>query len=135
MKSDCKSPESHASHLSANKFNPILDVSTTESSRKRASLKRPRLWLALEFQQIAWPQTLGQNRANDLFPHFSQSEISPDVVVGQTLVVYAQQVEERCMQVVDMDSINDGLVANFIRFSVANAPFTPPPASQSSDSG
>ena len=50
-----------------------------------------------------------------------QALIQAAVVVGQLLVIQAHEVEDGCMQVADVVSVDDGLVAKFVGLTVARS--------------
>jgi predicted amidohydrolase len=58
-----------------------------------------------------------------------QAEVAAAVVVGQAGVVDAQQVQDRGVQVVDVDAVLDGVHAQLVGGAVHQAARTPPPAS------
>ena len=61
--------------------------------------------------------------------HVGQAEVAAGVAVGELLVVEAQQVQDRGVQVVDVDVVLDGLEAELVGGAVDVPPLTPPPAS------
>ena len=48
-------------------------------------------------------------------------EIAAVVSVGQPLVIEAQEMEHRCVQIVDAHFIDDRLVADFVGLTVVKA--------------
>ena len=46
--------------------------------------------------------------------HVGQAEVAAGVAVGEPGVVEAEQVQDRGVQVVDVDRLLDGLVAEFV---------------------
>ena len=62
---------------------------------------------------------LRQDRPDYLSGHVGQAVAPAVVEVGQPLVVDAQQVQHRGVQVVDGDAIDGGLVADLVRLAVA----------------
>jgi hypothetical protein len=61
--------------------------------------------------------------------HVGQAEVAAGVVVGQTLVVEAQAVQDRGLQVVDVNGPLGHVEAQFVRGAEATPGFMPPPAS------
>ena len=53
--------------------------------------------------------------------HVGQAEVAAGVAVGQPLVIEAQQVQDRRVQVVDVDLVLDGVVAVVVGRAVAEA--------------
>ena len=58
---------------------------------------------------------LGENLLDNIAGDVGQAKAAAVVEVGQPLVVDAQQVQHRGVQVVDADAIDDRLVADFVR--------------------
>ena len=58
-----------------------------------------------------------------------QAEVAAGVTVGEPLVVEAEQVQDRGVQVVHVDAVLDGAEAELVGGAVDVPPFTPPPAS------
>ena len=71
----------------------------------------------------------GQDLADDAAVDVGQAEVAAGVAVGELLVVEAEQVQDRGVQVVDVDLVLDGLEAELVGRAVDVPPFTPPPAS------
>ena len=65
----------------------------------------------------------GQNLFHDSAMHVGQSEIAAGVAVGEAFVVEAHQVQQRGVEIVDVDSVLDGSIAEVIRAAVGQAPF------------
>ena len=61
---------------------------------------------------------LGQQVVDDLPVHIGQPEIAAGVAVGQLLVIDAQDVQQRGVQVVDGDAVFDGAEAEFVGCAV-----------------
>ena len=59
-----------------------------------------------------------------------QAEVAALELVGQPLVVDAEQVQHRGVQVVDVDDVLDGVVAELVGAPWVMPPLMPPPASQ-----
>ena len=66
---------------------------------------------------------LGQKFMDDLTGDIGQTEITTIVIVGETLMVDAEQVKDGSVQVVEMDPIDGRFVADLIRLAVADATF------------
>ena len=52
-----------------------------------------------------------------------QAEIASSMAVGELLVVEAQQIKERRVQIMDMNFVFDGREAEFVRSAVDVPPF------------
>ena len=65
--------------------------------------------------------TSGQNRADHFAAHVGQPEVAALEAVGQPRVVDAQQVQDRGVQVVDVDRVLDGGVAELVGLAVGDA--------------
>ena len=61
--------------------------------------------------------------------HVGEPEIAAGVAIRQTLVVQAEQVQDRRVQVVEVDLVLDRVVAVVVGRAVRRPGFTPPPAS------
>ena len=59
-----------------------------------------------------------------------EAEVAALEEVGQLGVVHAEEVEHRRVQVVDVERVLRGGVAQLVRGAVADAALDPPPASQ-----
>src|SRR5207245_1506446 len=70
--------------------------------------------------------TLRQNWFDDAPEDIRQSVIPPTVAVGQPLVIQAHQVQNRGVQVVDMDFVLDGVPAVIVGGAVRQAAAHPP---------
>ncbi len=66
---------------------------------------------------------LRQNLLHDIAVHVGQPVVAAGVAVGEPLVVEAQQVQHRGVQVVDVDAAADHLVAEFVGLAVTEAAF------------
>ena len=64
---------------------------------------------------------LRQNRADDLATNIRQSEVAALVAVGEALVVDAELVQDRGMQVMDVDDVLGGMIAKFVGRAVRDA--------------
>ena len=62
-----------------------------------------------------------QNRSHDFAGNVGQAEVAALVAVGEPLVVDAQQVQHRGVQVVDVDEVVDGVVAELVGRAVGDA--------------
>ena len=62
-----------------------------------------------------------ENLADDVSTDVGQAEIAAGVAIGQLLVVQAQQVQDRRVQIVDVDLVFDGVIAVFVGGAVAHA--------------
>src|SRR5688500_6155660 len=67
--------------------------------------------------------SLGKQLEHDTAVHVRQPEIAALVAVSQTLVVDAEQMHQRCLQVVDVDAVLDDVVGEVVRLAVAEAAF------------
>ena len=57
--------------------------------------------------------------------HIGKAEISPGVAVGQPLVVDAEQVQDRRVQIVDMYFVDHRVIAVVIGFTIGQATTDP----------
>ena len=57
---------------------------------------------------------LCQDRLDHVAGDIGQAEVAAVVAVGQLRVVEAEQVQDRGVQVVDADAVDDGLVADLV---------------------
>ena len=55
--------------------------------------------------------------------HIGQPEVTAGITVGEAFVIDAQQVQNRGVQIVDVDSIMDGAKTEVVRFAVRHATF------------
>ena len=55
---------------------------------------------------------------NNLAMHVGQTEVSSGVAIRETFVVKAQQMQDRCVQVVNVHSVLNGLETEFVRGAV-----------------
>ena len=80
----------------------------------------------------SWLMVRSRSR-HDLLDHLAvevgQAVVAAGVAEGELLVVEAQQMQDRRVDVVDVHLVLDGLEAQFVGRAVDVAPFTPPPAS------
>ena len=58
---------------------------------------------------------------NDPPVHIGQAEVAARITIGKLLVVQPQQVENRCVQVVDVDLVHHGPETEVIRFAMRDA--------------
>ena len=65
--------------------------------------------------------SLCQNVFHDDATHVGQSKVAPGIVVGQAFVIQAQQVQDRGVQVVDVDWVFNGVPAEFVGGAVSHA--------------
>ena len=65
---------------------------------------------------------LRQNPVHHFAGHVGQPEVAALVAVGEPLVVDAQQVQHRGVQVVDVHDVVDGVVAELVGRAVARCP-------------
>ena len=65
-------------------------------------------------RRFVLPTRLRRGPLDDLARHVGQAEVAAVVAVGQLLVVEAEQVQDRGVQVVDADAVVDGLVADLV---------------------
>ena len=70
---------------------------------------------------VSLPIGSGEDRFDDLARHVGQAEVAAVVAVGQLLVVEAEQVQDRGVQVVDADAVDDRLVADLVGLAVVDA--------------
>ena len=63
----------------------------------------------------------GDNILDDLAIHVRQPEIAAGVAVGQPGVIQAQQVQDRRVQVVDVDLVFDRVIAVVVGLAVGEA--------------
>ena len=63
----------------------------------------------------------GQDPGDDLAVHVGQPHVAAAEAVGQPLVVDAQQMQHRGVQVVDLDLVFDGVVAVVVGGAVDGA--------------
>ena len=63
----------------------------------------------------------GQHRLDNLACDIRQPKIAAIVAIGQSFVIDAEQVQDGRVQVVDADSIDHGLEADFIRLTMVDA--------------
>ena len=63
---------------------------------------------------VLWTVDLRQNRPHDLAADVGQAEVAAGVAEGQPLVVEAQQVQDRRLQVVDVDGVLDDVEAQVV---------------------
>jgi len=61
--------------------------------------------------------------------HIGEPEVTPLGAEREPLVIEAQAVQDRRLQVVHMHLIAGDVKAQFVGLAVADPPFTPPPAS------
>ena len=61
--------------------------------------------------------------------HVGEAEVAALETVGEFLVIEAEEVEERGVEVVDVDFVFDDAEAEFVGRAEDGAAFTPPPAS------
>ena len=74
---------------------------------------------------------LREQLLHDLAVHVGQAEVAALEAVGQLRVVDAEQVQDRGVQVVDVDGVVDDVVAEVVGLAVARCPrLMPPPAIQ-----
>ena len=52
-----------------------------------------------------------------------QTEIAPRITIGEAFVIEAEEVQDRGVQIVDMDTFLDGAVAELVGGAVDVAPF------------
>ena len=72
----------------------------------------------------------GQDFADDVAVDVGQAEVAALEAVGQLGVVEAQQVQDRGLQVVDVDAVLDGVEAELVGLADGRGRgLTPPPAS------
>ena len=64
----------------------------------------------------------GQDRLDDLPVHVGQAEVAALEVVGQPGVVDPQQMQDRGVQVVDVDGVLDDVVGEVVGLAVASCP-------------
>src|SRR5947207_15404396 len=57
--------------------------------------------------------------------HIRQPEIAPGVTVGEFLMIKAEQVQHRGVQIVDVNRILDGAIAEFVGRAVNVSAFHP----------
>src|SRR4051794_9471307 len=69
----------------------------------------------------------GQYLADDATVDVGQAEVAAGVAVGEGLVVEAEQVEDRGVEVVDVDGVGHGLVAEVVGGAVDVAPLDASP--------
>ena len=63
-----------------------------------------------------------QNRLDDLSLHVGQPEVAALEPVGQPGVVDAEQVQDRRVQVVDVDGVLDDVVGEVVGLAVGSCP-------------
>ena len=66
-------------------------------------------------------QALANNLINDLSMHIRESERAALVAISQPLVVEAQQMQHRCVQIMHVHRLLDDVVTKFIRAAVGDA--------------
>ena len=66
---------------------------------------------------------LRNNVLHHFAKHVSQSKISASVTVRQFLMIYTEEVKDRCVQIVNRDSVLDSLEAEFISGTIYNPGF------------
>src|SRR4051812_26802745 len=64
----------------------------------------------------------GEDRLDDLARDVGQAEVAALGAVGQPLVIDAHQVQDRGVQVVDADAVDDRLVAELVGLAVVSPP-------------
>src|SRR5262249_20176031 len=64
------------------------------------------------------PNGSRQNLLDHRAVHIGQAEVSAVVAIGELLVVQAHQVQDRGVQVVDADAVDDGLETDFVSLAV-----------------
>ena len=74
---------------------------------------------------------LGHNVLHNPSRDIRQPKVTPVVAKRQSLVVKSHEMQDRSVQVVDTNSVLDGLVAQFVRRSVARARFRAAPGQPS----
>src|SRR6187549_2266599 len=66
---------------------------------------------------------LCQNPANDVPVDVGQTEVAAGVAVGQLFVIETQQMQDGCVQIVNVDRGFDGVPAIFVRCSIGHSAF------------
>src|SRR6266542_3597892 len=66
---------------------------------------------------------LGQDFSNNLAVHVGQPEVASAVAVGELCVIQAQQVQNRGVQIVDVNLVLHGLEAEIVGSAVGHASF------------
>ena len=93
----------------------ILDLETTNSEETKASAKRS--------------FTLREDFADHVAVHISKPVIASAVAVSQLLVINAEQVKNRGVEIVNVNFVLRDSRANIVGAAVGRPPLTPPPAS------
>src|SRR5262245_48152898 len=65
-------------------------------------------------RKTSGPRQLRHDLPHDLPMHIGQPEVAAAVAEGELLVVEADEVEDGGVEVVDVDAVFDGLVAEFV---------------------
>src|SRR5579883_2314460 len=84
-----------------------------------------RPWLLTAAPPQLWEQTLSQDPFDDLAGDVGEAVVAPLVLVGQPLVVDAQEMEDCGVEVVDVDAVGRDAVAEGIRRAKGDARLDP----------
>src|SRR5207247_3642569 len=78
----------------------------------------PNLWISIMRIAASLEVSLSNNLIEDLSMHIRESERAALVAISQPLVVEAQQMQHRGVQIVHVHRLRDDVLAKFIRSAV-----------------
>src|SRR5207249_8347560 len=81
----------------------------------------PNLWISIMRIAASLEVSLSNNLIEDLSVHIRESERATLVAIGQLLVVEAQQMQHRGVQIMHVHQLLHDVVAKFIRAAVRDA--------------